>query len=193
MPEQTFQRLLDGNRRFAEDRSTLDESQSRRKAVAAEQHPFAIILGCVDSRVPPELIFDHGLGELFVIRTAGEVLDRAVLGSIEFGVLELQIPLVVVLGHKNCGAVQAAMEILHRQGEAKADIEYLVESLALAVELGDEWSSDGLDQAIRAQVISVVVQLRNLPAFVPVLEQGKLKIVGGYYDLDSGLVEMIIE
>ena len=86
MPEKTLQQLLDGNRRFVENRSTLDESASRRKAIATAQHPFAIILGCVDSRVPPELIFDQGLGELFVIRTAGEVLDHAVLGSIEFGV-----------------------------------------------------------------------------------------------------------
>jgi carbonic anhydrase len=193
MPEKTFQRLLDGNQRFAENRPALDESESRRRAVASEQHPFAIILGCVDSRVPPELIFDHGLGELFVIRTAGEVLDHAVLGSIEFGVLELQIPLIMVLGHKNCGAVKAAMEILHQHKKAKADIEYLVKNLALAIEIGEKWGSDELDHAIKAQIISVVVQLRKLPVFATLMEQGKLKIVGGYYDLDSGLVDIIVE
>jgi carbonic anhydrase len=123
MPEKTLQQLLEGNRRFVENRSTLDESASRRKAIATAQHPFAIILGCVDSRVPPELIFDQGLGELFVIRTAGEVLDKAVLGSLGFGVEELQIPLIVVLGHKNCGAIKAASEMLHNHAKAEADAE----------------------------------------------------------------------
>ncbi|CAG1011826.1 Carbonic anhydrase 2 [Anaerolineales bacterium] len=111
MTEQALQRLLEGNRRFVENKSQLDGSEKRRREIATGQHPFATILGCVDSRVPPELIFDQGLGELFVIRTAGEVLDQAVLGSIEFGVEELKIPLLMVLGHKNCGAIKATREI----------------------------------------------------------------------------------
>jgi carbonic anhydrase len=132
MPEKTLKQLLEGNRRFVENKSTLDDSESRRKAIASEQNPFAIVLGCVDSRVPPELIFDQGLGELFVVRTAGEVLDKAVLGSMEFGVDALNIPLIVVLGHKNCGAIKAASEILHNHKKARENIEYLVEELALA-------------------------------------------------------------
>lgn len=193
MPEQTLQRLLEGNKRFVENRPNLDESESRRKAVASGQHPFAIVLGCVDSRVPPELIFDQGLGELFVIRTAGEVLDHAVLGSIEFGVEELKIPLIVVLGHKNCGAVIAAREKLHHHEKADADIEYLVEKLALAVEIGDADGSDDLDRAVRAQIISDVVELKQLPLLKTAMEQGMLKIVGAWYDIDFGEVEIIVE
>jgi carbonic anhydrase len=193
MPEQTLQRLLDGNQRFVENRPSLDESESRRKAIASEQHPFAIILGCVDSRVPPELIFDQGLGELFVIRSAGEVLDHAILGSLEFGVVELKIPLIVVLGHKNCGAVKAASETLHHHEKAEADIEFIVENLALAVEIGDEEENNSLDRAVRAQVNSVVIQLKHIPILETALGEGKLKIVGAWYDLDSGAVEIIVE
>lgn len=138
MTGQALQRLLEGNRRFTENKPALDGSEKRRREIALEQHPFAIILGCVDLRVPPELIFDQGLGELLVIRTAGEVLDRAVLGSIEFGVGGLKIPLLVVLGHKDCAAIAAAREMLHGHGKAEADIQYLVKELTLAVKIGDE-------------------------------------------------------
>jgi carbonic anhydrase len=196
MSEQTLLRLLEGNRRFVEGRPELDESESRRKAIASEQHPFAIILGCSDSRVPPELIFDQGLGELFVIRTAGEVLDHAVLGTLEFGVSELKIPLIMVLGHKSCGAIKAAREALHNHTKADADIQYLVEKLAMPVEIGNEEGSGELDRAnraIRGQVISDVVQLKNLPALKPAVEKGELKVVGGWYDLDTGMVEIIVE
>jgi carbonic anhydrase len=193
MPEKTLQQLLEGNRRFVENRSTLDASPSRRKAIATAQHPFAIILGCVDSRVPPELIFDQGLGELFVIRTAGEVLDQAVLGSIEFGVEELKIPLLMVLGHKNCGAIKATREILHSHAKAEADIQYLVKELTLAVEIGDEEQENPIDRAVRAQVCHVVERLRQAPILKTAVEHGELKIVGAYYDLDSGVVEMVIE
>ncbi len=193
MPEQTLKRLLDGNQRFVENKLTLDVSESRRKAVALEQNPFAIILGCVDSRVPAELIFDQGLGELFVIRTAGQVLDRSILGSVEFGVIELHIPLVVVLGHKYCGALKAAMGMVRHHNKPVANMSYLVEELALAVEIGNRIEGDHLDQAIRAQIISVVVQLRKLPALKAAIDQGNLGVVGGYYDLDTGLVDIIVE
>ena len=193
MTEQALQRLLEGNRRFVENKPTLDASERRRREIATGQHPFAIILGCVDSRVPPELIFDQGLGELFVIRTAGEVLDRAVLGSLEFGVKELKIPLLVVLGHKNCGAVKAAREVLHSHAKAEADIEYLVKELTLAVEIGDEEQENPLDRAIRAQVCHVVERLRQTPILKTAAERRELEIVGAYYDLDSGIVELVIE
>jgi carbonic anhydrase len=197
MPEQTLQRLLDGNRRFVENHPTLDESASRRIKLAREgQEPFAMVLGCVDSRVPPELIFDQGLGELFVIRTAGEVLDHAVLGSLEFGVERLKIPLIVVLGHKNCGAIKAAREVIHNHTKAHADIEYLVENLALAVEIGDEVDAEEAvrsDRSVRAQIIGVVTQLGHVPLLKAAVDEGTLKIVGAWYDLENGSVEIIIE
>ncbi len=193
MTGQALQRLLEGNRRFTENKPALDGSEKRRREIALEQHPFAIILGCVDLRVPPELIFDQGLGELLVIRTAGEVLDRAVLGSIEFGVGGLKIPLLVVLGHKDCAAIAAAREMLHSHGKAEADIQYLVKELTLAVKIGDEAEEDPLDRAVRAQVCHVVERLRQAPILKTAVERGELKIAGAYYDLDSGLVEMLIE
>ncbi|OIO53644.1 MAG: hypothetical protein AUJ55_13295 [Proteobacteria bacterium CG1_02_64_396] len=191
MPEQALQRLLAGNRRYVADRPTLDESPGRRVAVAAGQHPFAAVLSCVDSRVPPELIFDQGLGDLFVIRTAGQVLDRAVLGSLEFGVAELGIALIVVLGHTQCGAVRATMAALDRNAAAPADMEFLVEAMAPAVEVARQVGGNLWDNAVRAQISLVVERLRHAPILHKAVAQGRLKVVGAYYDLESGLVEVM--
>jgi carbonic anhydrase len=193
MPDQTLSRLLEGNRRYVANRPALDESPRRRVEVALGQKPFAAILGCVDSRVPPELIFDQGLGELLVVRTAGQVLDQAVLGSLEFGVAQLHIPLLLVLGHQHCGAVKAAMDVLGEQGEAQADIRYLVEALAPAVEQGRLLDGDLWEGAGRAQVELQVQRLKRAPVLSTALEVGALKIVGAWYSLETGLVEIIVE
>ena len=133
-PEEALQRLIEGNERFANNKSkAINESEGRRIKVVERQRPFAAIFSCVDSRVPPELIFDRGLGDLFVIRTAGEVVDHAVMGSLEYGAYELEIPLLLVLGHKNCGAVKATMELTKSGGRADGDIEYLIEAIRPAV------------------------------------------------------------
>lgn len=193
MPEQTLQRLLEGNRRYATNKPTLDGSARRRIEVAAGQSPFAMILGCVDSRVPPELIFDQGLGNLFVIRTAGQVLDQAALGSLEFGVVELHIPVLVVLGHEHCGAVKAAMEVLTGHGVAEADIEYLIEALAPAIQAGKRAGGDEWDGAVRAQIALLVEKLKHSPILAEAVEAGTLKIVGMWYNLETGLVEITVE
>ena len=193
MPEETLQRLLEGNRRYVSNRSALDESARRRIEVAQGQHPFAAILGCVDSRVPPELIFDQGLGDLFVIRTAGQVLDKAVLGSLEFGVATLNIPLLVVLGHERCGAVKAAMDILERHEVAEAEIEFLVEALAPAIKRGKHAGGDIWDQAVRAQIEILVEQLKHSPILATAVDEGALKIAGAWYNLETGLVEITVQ
>jgi len=193
MSKQALQRLLEGNRRYVANQPILDESPRRRSEVAQGQKPFAIIFGCVDSRVPPELIFDQGLGELFVIRTAGEVLDRAALGSLEFGVEELHIPLLVVLGHERCGAVKAAIEVLGWHGKAEADIEYLVQALVPAVEQGKRLGGDHWEQAGRAQVALQVDQLKRSPILATAVEEGTLKVVGAWYGLETGLVQITVE
>ena len=190
MPDNALRRLLQGNARFVADKSASDESTQRRIALASAQAPFATIFGCVDSRVSPELIFDQGLGDLFVIRTAGQVLDRAVLGSLEFGVAELGIKVLVVLGHERCGAVKAAMDVLEEQGTAPAEIEYLVEALAPAVEQGRRMGGDPWNQAVRAQISLVVNQLRQTPLLKNALAEGTLKIVGAYYDLETGRIDI---
>ena len=132
--EEALKRLLDGNDRFVTDKSMpINEGKDRRTKVAKRQRPFALVFSCVDSRVPPELVFDRGLGDLFVVRTAGEVLDTAVLGSIEYGVAELEIPLILVLGHSACGAVKATVATLATGERPDAEIAYLVDAITPAV------------------------------------------------------------
>jgi carbonic anhydrase len=149
-----------------------------------------MVLGCVDSRVPPELTFDQDLGDLFVIRTAGEVLDQAALGSLQFGVAELHIPLLVVLGPQRCGAVKAAIDELGGNGEAEADIKYLVEALAPAVEHGKRQGGDLWEQAGRAQIAMQVDRLRCAPVLATALKNKELLVVGAWYDLETGPVEV---
>ncbi|HNS03932.1 MAG TPA: carbonic anhydrase [Anaerolineae bacterium] len=192
MPNAALRRLLQGNARFVAENSESDETTQRRIAAARAQTPFATIFGCVDSRVSPELIFDQGIGDLFVIRTAGQVLDRAVLGSLEFGVAELNIPLLMVLGHTGCGAMKAAIQALDQHGEAPAEIEYLVEALAPAVEQARRLGGDLWSQTVRAQIGLAVDQLHRTPLLANAVATGSLKIVGACYDLETGQVQMIV-
>lgn len=120
------------------------------------------------------------------------MLDKAVLGSLEFGVAELNIPLLVVLGHEHCGAVKAAMDILERNEVAEAEIEYLVEALAPAVERGKQAGGDIWDQAVRAQIELLVEQLKHSPILSTAVDKGVLKIAGACYNLETGLVEITV-
>jgi carbonic anhydrase len=203
-PQEALQRLIDGNQRFVANRLQVpNQSPERRTAIANSQQPFATILGCVDSRVPPELVFDRGLGDLFVIRTAGQVLDEAVLGSIEFGSLELKIPLIMVLGHERCGAIKASIEALESHGGGShgkkskpsaepGDIGYLVKSLKPAIEKAHAWGMGDLaENAMRANVSMIVQRLKKSPVLSAAVESGRLRIVGARYDLDSGTVEVL--
>ncbi|MCB1921604.1 MAG: carbonic anhydrase [Candidatus Competibacteraceae bacterium] len=204
-PQEALQRLMEGNQRFVANRViNPNRTPQRRAALANSQKPFATILGCVDSRVPPEILFDLGLGDLLVIRSAGEVLDEAVTGSIEFGSFELQIPLIVVLGHERCGAVKAAIEALehgggHQGGKKKGehsavpgDLGYLVQNLRPAIEKARSWGmGDIAENAMRANVSMIVQRLKKSPVLSAAEESGRLKIVGARYDLDSGAVEML--
>lgn len=190
--DEALQRLLEGNERYAANKSVdLNESQNRRAEVAGGQSPFATIFSCVDSRVPPELIFDRGLGDLFVIRTAGQVLDNAVLGSLQFGVAELKIPLLLVLGHEKCGAVKATVEAVENNATAKAEINWLVDGIRPAVEAAKAQSGDLLDNAVKANVSLTVEHLKTSSILSEAVGKGELKIVGARYDLDTGLVEVI--
>jgi carbonic anhydrase len=191
-PEEALQRLIQGNARFVQS-VTIDPNQSekRRVAVANSQTPFAQILGCVDSRVPPEIIFDRGLGDLFVIRTAGQVIDDAVLGSLEFGVAELAIPLLVVMGHERCGAVKAAIESIEQNHTAPGSIAALVEAIRPAVEETAGTTGDHLDLAIHANIENIVERLSTSAILSAAVASGKLRIIGACYDLDSGIVEFM--
>jgi carbonic anhydrase len=145
----------------------------------------------VDSRVPPEIVFDRGLGDLFVIRTAAHVVDGAALGSIEYGVEELHVPLVVVMGHERCGAVVASIEAVDAGARAPGDIATLVEGIRPSVDAARGLPGDRTDNTVRANVQRTVQRLDASPILHEAWVAGHLKIVGARYELDSGLVEVI--
>ena len=163
--------------------------------LATGQEPFAIILGCADSRVPAEIVFDQGLGDLFVIRVAGNVVDGAgvtVKGSIEYAIAELNVPLVVVLGHTSCGAVKAAVKHIDQKDSLPGAINGLVELIKPAVIKVQGAPGDIYDNATRENVRIGVEKLKNLqPILAPRVADGSVKVVGGVYDLRTGKVEML--
>jgi len=161
------------------------ETAERQRELASSQSPHAEILSCADSRVPPELIFDQGLGDLFIIRVAGNVVSDTELGSLEYGAEHLHVPLLVVLGHQHCGAVTAAVE----GGEAEGHIAALVNLLRPAVEKTRGMPGDHVENAVTANVEMVVKQLRgSTPILAKLVSEGKLKVVGAVYSLDTGKV-----
>ncbi len=191
-PDDALARLREGNQRFVADKEGHPNSNpARRTTVAAKQQPFATVLGCVDSRVPPELIFDRGLGDIFVIRTAGHTLDHAVTGSIEFGAAELKIPLILVLGHERCGAVKATIDILGGTGEAPGDIAMLVQAITPAVEEARAKPGDLLDNAVEINVTRTIATLSATSVLADLITQSKVKIAGAIYDLDTGVVRFL--
>ncbi len=184
-----LRRLMDGNRRFVEGNATHGHQQADRRAeVAKGQKPFAIIVTCSDSRVAPEILFDQGLGDIFVIRTAGNVVDDVGLGSIEYAVEHLGAQLVVVLGHGRCGAVSAVVA----GGEVHGHLHAIVEAIQPAVEKVKDEPGDPVENAVRANVRAIVKHLEHAAPILPAeIKAGKLKILGACYSLDSGRVEMV--
>jgi carbonic anhydrase len=163
----------------------------RQRLGTADQSPFAAYVTCSDSRVPPELLFGRGLGELFIIRNAGNTVDTVALGSIEYAVGVLGVPLVVVMGHESCGAVKAAVDVVKNNATFPGQIGRMIEPIIPAVLASRENGTIELDNAVRQNVRRVVSQLRNQtdPLMQEPLAQGRLKVVGAYYDLDTGAVD----
>ncbi len=192
-PDQALRKLVDGNQRFAEGRAMHPhETREWRNALVAHQHPFAVVLGCADSRVSPEVVFDEGLGDLFVIRQAGHVADDDSLGSIEYAVGHLHVPLVVVLGHEACGAVAAAVGAIMRDEAVEGHILRLVDDIAPAVQEVQQRRGDVVEHAVRANVRHVVRRLRSsVPVLRPRERRGQIQVVGGYYSLRTGVVEWL--
>ena len=187
--DEALEKLLQGNRRFLTGKSTvLKQMAGRRQAVAAGQHPFAIILGCSDSRVPPEIVFDHTLGDLFIVRVAGNIVHDPGLGSIEYAATHFGAPLLMVLGHAQCGAVAAALA----GGEAPGHIRSLVDAIRPAVDGVRDQPGDPLDNAVRANIRRIVGELKaSQPILADLVGEKKLKVVGAHYTLLSGKVEVI--
>ncbi|MGZ3439506.1 MAG: carbonic anhydrase [Polyangia bacterium] len=188
-PDQALRALVAGNQAFvAAGASCARQSPARRGEVAAAQHPIAVVIGCADSRVPPEAIFGQGIGDLFVIRVAGNVVDDAVLGSIEYAVEHLGVPLVVVLGHERCGAVQAALS----EEPAHGHVDAIVRRIRAAIQHARKGPGDALDNAVRANVSASVHDVQSsTPVLAPLVDKGRVKVVGARYDLDTGAVELL--
>jgi carbonic anhydrase len=189
-PDAALQALREGNQRFVSERTAHPaQNDARRDATATAQDPFAVILSCADSRVPPEILFDRGIGELFVIRTAGNLADDIAVGSIEFGVAVAGAPLVVVLGHESCGAVAAAKGIVdNNDPRPPGSIGVITDQIIPAVNASRGMAGDPLEAAIQANVERTVRQLERSPILSQKIAAGELKIVGGRYDLDQGRV-----
>jgi len=185
-PQEALNQLIDGNARFISGLALHHNQDSgRRMEVAKEQHPFAAILSCSDSRVPPEIIFDQGIGDLYVVRTAGGLADDLALGSLEYAVDRLGVRLIVALGHQGCGTVMDAI----RFGNAPGHIDRLVKLIRPAVEKVMNKPGELIDNAIRANSELVVEFLKNSqPLLSRIIKESKLQIVSARYDLVSGKV-----
>ncbi len=197
-PTEALKRLREGNRRFAAGTAHGYQMRdlARRKALAAGQAPFAIILGCSDSRVPAEIIFDQGLGDLFVIRVAGNVVAPSQIGSVEFAAARFGTPLVIVLGHSQCGAVLATLEELGRPGQEQSrNLKSIVDRIRPAVEglMSTELARQPerlVHEAVRANIRMAAGRLRSgSENLEQLIRCGTLTVVGAEYSLDTGLVE----
>ena len=163
--------------------------RARRRALRAGQSPFAGILGCSDSRVPPELIFDLGLGDLFVIRVAGNSTGRAVLGSMEYAVSHLGVPLIVVLGHSDCGAVKAS---LSSGDETRGHLRHITAAIQPALNLVDNSGIDAINAAAKTHARRIAREMRtSSPIIAESHEEGMLNVVAAYYSIETGKVEVL--
>lgn len=196
--QQAFERLQEGNQRFisGDFQSGVRTATVRRKQLAAGQEPFAVVVGCSDSRVPLEIVFDQGLGDLFVIRVAGNIVNNSVTGSVEFAVAEFGTPLVVVLGHSTCGAITSAVNALEQStDDLPTALRSIVEDIKPAVNTvinagGGDDRAQLIADAVRVNVRASVAQLRRDSTLLDAcVRQDSVRIIGAEYMLDSGVVE----
>lgn len=186
---QAKQLLIEGNKRFASDKSLPNDlSHAKRINLSIKgQHPFAVILSCSDSRVPPELVFNQGLGDLFVVRNAGNVVEPVTLGSIEYGAEHLAAPLIVVMGHEQCGAVKAAVD----GGPVEGSIGAIVEKIKPSFEKIKNTSSDTkvlYEKCIDENINNSIEEIKKSPVISKLLKEKKVEIIGAKYHLESGEV-----
>lgn len=191
--QEAMQKLMDGNKRFVSGTlAQKDLSATKRKELAKGQKPFATVLTCSDSRVPPEILFDQGLGDVFVVRVAGNVVDPIALGSIEYAAEHLGSPLVLILGHSKCGAVKATLE---SKGKPEGNIGAIVKKIMPAADAAKKkggTQDEILETAIKENVKNVYADVMKNSKIIPhLVEEGKLMIVAGEYDITSGKIEMI--
>lgn len=187
-PEQALKLLLEGNERFvSRRRQNPHQSFTRIEEVAKGQKPFASILGCADSRVPSEIIFDQGFGDLFVCRVAGNIATPEETGSLEFGSLVLGAKVIMVVGHERCGAVEATV----KGAQVPGQIASLVAAIKPGIESAKNLPGDKLENACKANVLTQIEKLKTSPILSQLISEKKLVIAGGYYDLDTGRVTLV--
>jgi len=189
--EEALAELVAGNKRFVSARPEHGHRVSAAAAASGGQKPHAVVVGCIDSRVPLEAIFDQTFGSICVVRSGGHVVDRAVLGSVGFAVAKLGVPLIMVLGHKRCGAVQAAVAAVRNNEYPEGDIGYLVDQLTPAVLAVGADDPDAPERAMRAHVARTARRMRDITGVTEAVAAGTVDIVGAVYDLDTGLVDLL--
>ena len=191
-PNAALERLMEGNDRYVEGKMKRHDFIAERPALALRQNPFAGILGCADSRVGPEYAFDTGRGDLFVCRVAGNFADIHSIASFEYAVAVLVTPLILVLGHSKCGAVDVAVKAVKDGKAFSGHIPSLIEAIRPAVKIAQDQFGDLLDNAIQQNVLFNVAKLKTTsPMLGDAVRGGKLKVAGGLYSLDTGRVTLI--
>ncbi|MEO3868728.1 carbonic anhydrase [Nonomuraea sp. B12E4] len=188
-PDEAWAELRKGNRRWAADAAIHPHQDvARRAEVSQKQNPYAVVVSCIDSRVPPEIVFDAGIGDLFSVRSAAQTLDPLVAWAVEYGPVESGTPLIVVLGHQRCGAVTAAAHALSEGDKLPGDLQRIVEALRPAYRR----ARGDVDKMIRINTADVVAELKADKLLAPRIARGRLKIVGAYYSLDTGQVTRVV-
>jgi carbonic anhydrase len=191
-PDASLERLLKGNTRYVDGVSLRHDFKHEREALAGGQNPYAAILSCADSRIAPEYAFDSGRGDLFVCRVAGNFANDDTIASMEYAVAVLGVPLIFVLGHDNCGAVDATIKSLRDDKALPGHMPSLVAAIAPAVKAVSQQAGDTLGKAIRQNVIDNIARLASAtPILSAAVEQHKLRVVGGVYRLTDGSVGMV--
>jgi carbonic anhydrase len=191
-PDAALKRLKDGNERYVEGVTKRHDFKHEREALAGGQNPYAAILSCADSRIAPEYAFDSGRGDLFVCRVAGNFANADTIASMEYAVAVLNVPLILVLGHDSCGAVDATIKSLKDDKPLPGHMPSLAEAIAPAVKAASQQTGNALENAIRQNVLDNVAKLKGAtPILSAAVEPKKLKVVGGIYRLKDGEVEMV--
>jgi carbonic anhydrase len=187
-PEQAVKSLMEGNQRFVNGkRENPHQNMARLAEIAKTQKPFAAILSCADSRVPSEIIFDQGFGDLFVCRVAGNIATPEEIGSLEFGSLVLGAKVIMVLGHERCGAVDATI----KGAQVPGQIASLLDAIKPAIKDSESQTGDRLENAVKANVLYQIEKLKTSSVISELIQQKKLTVAGGYYDLDTGAVTRV--
>ena len=191
-PDASLERLLKGNARYVAGVSARHDFKHEREALAGGQNPFAAILSCADSRIAPEYAFDSGRGDLFVCRVAGNFANAESVASLEYAVAVLGVPLILVLGHDSCGAIDAAIKSLRDNTTLPGQMPSLVAGVAPAVKAVSGQGGDTLGLAIKQNVVDTIAKLGSAaPILSAAVEQRKLRVVGGVYGLRDGKVKMV--